>query len=227
MKNTGGRWRRLDHRGAVARALRRQDAVGASRHRRHRRWARRRPTSTRAGARAGACGCSTSWSRTTTSGEGTIEERDDRSPLLSSAVRKPLEKASAGAAGEIATSAAGAWWCRRRRTSGSRRSTRIFGLTTMRTSCRTAPAATATRRCSRSCSRTADHNPNGATVRFLIDSAPMPADAAAYDRIVLMFDGEDEDAVAARPRALDRGQGAGVRGGLLAAGRAGPLGQKA
>jgi DNA polymerase-3 subunit chi len=44
---------------------------------------------------------------------------------------------------------------------------------------------------------TADHNPNGATVRFLIDSVPMPPDAAAYDRIVLMFDGEDEDAVAA------------------------------
>jgi DNA polymerase-3 subunit chi len=44
---------------------------------------------------------------------------------------------------------------------------------------------------------TAEHNPNGATVRFLIDSVPMPPDAGAYDRIVLMFDGEDEDAVAA------------------------------
>ena len=44
---------------------------------------------------------------------------------------------------------------------------------------------------------TADHNPNGANVRFLIDGAPVPADAAAYERIVLMFDGEDEDAVAA------------------------------
>lgn len=43
---------------------------------------------------------------------------------------------------------------------------------------------------------TADHNPNGATVRFLIDGAPMPADAASYERIVLLFDGEDEDAVA-------------------------------
>jgi DNA polymerase-3 subunit chi len=43
---------------------------------------------------------------------------------------------------------------------------------------------------------TAEHNPNGATVRFLIDGVPMPPDAAAYDRIVLMFDGEDEDAVA-------------------------------
>lgn len=43
---------------------------------------------------------------------------------------------------------------------------------------------------------TADHNPNGATVRFLIDGTPMPADAGSYTRIVLMFDGEDEDAVA-------------------------------
>jgi len=44
---------------------------------------------------------------------------------------------------------------------------------------------------------TTDHNPNGSTVRFLIDSAPLPQDAASYDRIVLMFDGEDDDAVAA------------------------------
>lgn len=38
-------------------------------------------------------------------------------------------------------------------------------------------------------------NPNGATVRFLIDGAPVPADAAAYSRIVLLFDGEDKEAV--------------------------------
>jgi DNA polymerase-3 subunit chi len=44
---------------------------------------------------------------------------------------------------------------------------------------------------------TADHNPNGATVRFLIDGVPLPADAQAYDRLVLLFDGEDDDAVAA------------------------------
>lgn len=43
---------------------------------------------------------------------------------------------------------------------------------------------------------TSDHNPNGATVRFLIDGVPMPPDAQSYDRIVLLFDGEDEDAVA-------------------------------
>ncbi len=42
-----------------------------------------------------------------------------------------------------------------------------------------------------------DDNPNGATVRFLIDGAPVPQDAAKYQRIVLLFDGEDDDAVAA------------------------------
>ena len=39
-------------------------------------------------------------------------------------------------------------------------------------------------------------NPNQANVRFLLDAAPLPAAAAAYDRIVVMFDGRDPDAVA-------------------------------
>jgi DNA polymerase-3 subunit chi len=44
-------------------------------------------------------------------------------------------------------------------------------------------------------------NRNGANVRFLIDGAPLPEDAVAYERIVLVFDGDDEDAVtAARAR---------------------------
>src|SRR6478672_69370 len=42
-----------------------------------------------------------------------------------------------------------------------------------------------------------DDNPNGATVRFLIDGAPVPEDAGNYQRIVLLFDGEDDEAVAA------------------------------
>lgn len=42
-----------------------------------------------------------------------------------------------------------------------------------------------------------DGNPNEASVRFLVEGAPIPPDASAYQRIVLMFDGEDEDAVAA------------------------------
>jgi DNA polymerase-3 subunit chi len=41
-----------------------------------------------------------------------------------------------------------------------------------------------------------DGNPNNAQVRFLIDGAPMPSEVADYERIVLVFDGEDEDAVA-------------------------------
>jgi DNA polymerase-3 subunit chi len=42
-----------------------------------------------------------------------------------------------------------------------------------------------------------DHNPNSATVRFLIDGVEFPGDAASYERLVLLFDGEDEEAVAA------------------------------
>ena len=42
-----------------------------------------------------------------------------------------------------------------------------------------------------------DGNPNGATVRFLVDRAPLPVDVERYRRIVLLFDGEDDEAVAA------------------------------
>lgn len=42
-----------------------------------------------------------------------------------------------------------------------------------------------------------ERNPNAATVRFLIDGTPVPDDAEAYQRLVLLFDGDDEDAVAA------------------------------
>jgi len=41
-----------------------------------------------------------------------------------------------------------------------------------------------------------EDNPNGAVVRFLIEGAPMPGDAAAYQRVVLLFDGEDPEALA-------------------------------
>jgi DNA polymerase-3 subunit chi len=40
-----------------------------------------------------------------------------------------------------------------------------------------------------------DTNPNAATVRFLIDGAGLPADAEAYQRIVLVFNGDDDEAV--------------------------------
>jgi len=41
-----------------------------------------------------------------------------------------------------------------------------------------------------------DDNPNQASVRFLLDGVPVPPDAATYERIVLLFDGGDPDAVA-------------------------------
>jgi len=40
-----------------------------------------------------------------------------------------------------------------------------------------------------------DDNPNGAIARFLIDGASMPGDVSAYRRIILLFNGEDPDAV--------------------------------
>ncbi len=54
-----------------------------------------------------------------------------------------------------------------------------------------------------------DANPNAANVRFLIDGAALPPDAESYQRIVLVFDGDDEEAVAAAraqwSEAKDRG----------------------
>lgn len=41
-----------------------------------------------------------------------------------------------------------------------------------------------------------DSNPNGASVRFLVDRAKPPDDVATYQRIVLIFDGNDPDALA-------------------------------
>ena len=41
-----------------------------------------------------------------------------------------------------------------------------------------------------------DGNPNQANVRFLIDNAALPADSGAYDRMVLVFNGDDGEALA-------------------------------
>jgi DNA polymerase III subunit chi len=38
-------------------------------------------------------------------------------------------------------------------------------------------------------------NPNAAAVRFVVEGADLPADAAAYQRVVMLFDGEDPDAL--------------------------------
>jgi DNA polymerase III subunit chi len=42
-----------------------------------------------------------------------------------------------------------------------------------------------------------DDNPNRADVRFLVDGAAMPAEVGQYRRVVLLFDGEDAEALAA------------------------------
>ncbi len=39
-------------------------------------------------------------------------------------------------------------------------------------------------------------NPNGAQVRFLVEGAQPPADFETYGRLVVLFDGNDDDAVA-------------------------------
>lgn len=43
-------------------------------------------------------------------------------------------------------------------------------------------------------------NPNDARVRFLIDSAAVPEDATSYDRLVLVFNGDDDAALEAARR---------------------------
>ena len=40
------------------------------------------------------------------------------------------------------------------------------------------------------------HNPNGANVRFLVDGARIPDTFEAYERLVLMFDGDNPEALA-------------------------------
>jgi DNA polymerase III subunit chi len=38
--------------------------------------------------------------------------------------------------------------------------------------------------------------PNGAQIRFLVAGASLPADPSGYERVVLVFDGSDEEALA-------------------------------
>lgn len=41
----------------------------------------------------------------------------------------------------------------------------------------------------------AEGNPNAANVRFLVDSGALPADVEGYERVVLMFNGDDTEAL--------------------------------
>lgn len=40
-----------------------------------------------------------------------------------------------------------------------------------------------------------DKNLNNAVIRFLVEGADMPANVAAYERVVLIFDGDDDEAL--------------------------------
>jgi len=42
-----------------------------------------------------------------------------------------------------------------------------------------------------------ESNPNKANVRFLVDNAALPTDCGAYERLVVVFNGNDGDALAA------------------------------
>jgi DNA polymerase III subunit chi len=42
-----------------------------------------------------------------------------------------------------------------------------------------------------------DANPNRANVRFLVESASLPEDSASYERLVLIFNGDNDDALGA------------------------------
>lgn len=55
---------------------------------------------------------------------------------------------------------------------------------------------------------TAADNPNGAAVRFLVDGASFQT-AAGYERLVLIFDGNDPEALAAAREAWKRAKGEG------------------
>jgi DNA polymerase III subunit chi len=55
-----------------------------------------------------------------------------------------------------------------------------------------------------------EENPNGATVRFLVDGATLSAATAAYERIVLLFDGDDPEAVETARSRWSEAKAAGV-----------------
>ena len=72
---------------------------------------------------------------------------------------------------------------------------------------------------------TSEDNPNGATVRFLVDGAEA-SDLAAYTRVVYLFDGRDAAALDQARAQWKAAKEAGSRGHLLAAVAGGPLGEE-
>lgn len=53
-------------------------------------------------------------------------------------------------------------------------------------------------------------NPNNATVRFIVDSAGLPKDCATYERIVMVFNGDDDEALGAARAAWTDGKSRGL-----------------
>src|SRR5215472_5756847 len=218
--------------GAMAAPLRRRNCCSASSTRRHGRtstspappWARRKPRSTAAGAQASACGCWTGCLPNTTSDakpcdtksrvgrpvagatDGTITMTEivfyqlQRQPLervLPTLIEKSLERGwrvvvQAASEERVEALDAHLWTFRD--------DSFLPHGTWREAEAREQPILL-----------TLDgENPNGAAVRFLIDGAPMPTDADAYRRIVLIVDGEDPDAVAAARARWSEGKAKGL-----------------
>ncbi|HEX3502946.1 MAG TPA: DNA polymerase III subunit chi [Xanthobacteraceae bacterium] len=55
-----------------------------------------------------------------------------------------------------------------------------------------------------------EENPNGATVRFLVDGADLAENSTGYERIVMLFDGDDPDTVEAARARWTRAKAAGA-----------------
>ena len=146
----------------------------------------------RAGARAGACGCSTGWSRISTSDDGGAVtevlfyhlQGQKLEGVLPTLIERSLERgwrvAVQGASEERIDALDAHLWTYRDDSflpHGTWREPEAAEQPVLLTLDET--------------------NPNAASVRFLIDGAAVPADAEAYQRLVLMFDGDDDEAVAA------------------------------
>ena len=61
---------------------------------------------------------------------------------------------------------------------------------------------------------------------FLVEGAPVPEDIAAYQRLVLLFDGNDEDALAAARAQWTRVKAGGFDATYWQQDPRGPLGEK-
>ena len=150
-----------------------------------------------AGAPATACACSTGWSRTTTRAmkHGSMAEMTEvlfyhlQDMTLESVLPPLLEKSLERGWRVVVQIDLG----------GARRRARCASVDLSATirSCRTAPGATGDAGEQPVVLSVASDNPNGANVRFLVDGAALPDDAGQYERLVLVFNGDDDEALTA------------------------------